>query len=134
MLDTAGSVFELGDAYLQDLAELDPLVGFMGGTGELVKGTPDFSTEGEQARAELAAMTLRRLDTLSTATDADRRAALVLGEKLSEVVQLWSHSAPCRNVRIHFTPPQMVHDVASHLPLDNTEEAAAATDYLLSIP
>jgi uncharacterized protein (DUF885 family) len=134
MTGAPSPVFGLGDAYLHDLAECDPLVGFMLGTGDVPAGMTDFSSAGEQARADLAAATLRQLDAVPAVTVADRRAALVLREKLTDVVQLWEHRDPCRNVRMHFTPPQMVHDVASHLPLRNRDDAGSAVDYLSRIP
>lgn len=87
-------VDELSDSYVAAFAALDPCMASVLGLRGHDAHLTDLSPDGFTARAELDRRTRRDLAALPIATDADRRAARVLGEHLASAVELADAGVP----------------------------------------
>src|SRR4051794_34167999 len=78
---------QVADAYVDEILELDPVLGTYLGAPDSYRRLPDFSPAGWQARAALAEKTLDRLAEAERApgadSDAERRCARLLRERLT---------------------------------------------------
>ncbi|GIJ43894.1 hypothetical protein Val02_07800 [Virgisporangium aliadipatigenens] len=103
-------IFELCDEYITAWAALDPVQaemhGIVGGAGN---GT-DYGPDGYRARAELIAATLGRLAPLEPTSEADRRAAAHLRERLEADAAWHETGEQWRQLRAQFGPLSQVRD------------------------
>jgi uncharacterized protein (DUF885 family) len=81
-----GAVRDLADAYLGELARLDPALATELGWAEHQGELADLSPAGAAARAELADTTLARLADLPAGDDADRRCRALMQDRLALAV------------------------------------------------
>ncbi|GAA1383089.1 DUF885 domain-containing protein [Kitasatospora putterlickiae] len=123
----------VADAYVRDLAELDPLTAVYLGLNPEDDRLPDLSPAGAEAIAELGRATLARLDGAEAALDAaeasgtprdeaERRCARLLRERLT--AELAVHDAGERYRAVHNlgSPLHLVRDVFTLMPTDTEEQ------------
>src|SRR6266545_3599554 len=84
-------IFRLCADYLDQFAELDPVQASVLGIGGGYGPATDYSPDGYAARAELIRATLAALGRLPVTSEADRRAAAHLRERL-QAEQAWHAS------------------------------------------
>ncbi len=113
-------IYELSDAYVERLAQLDPV----SATGRGIIGyddqMTDYSPEGIAARTELDRDTLTRLGGLQPENERDRIAADLLSERLRSSIALDESGETMRTLRIIGSPFQAVRNVFDVMPR-NTE-------------
>jgi uncharacterized protein (DUF885 family) len=127
-------IFELCDEYVRENAELDPVAARMQGvTGESGIAT-DYSPEGYAARERLVADTLGRLAGLEPASDADRRAALHLRERLEADAAWYAAEEPLRTVRTPFGLLTSLRDSVDLLPRGTDEQWRDVAARMAAIP
>lgn len=104
-------IYELSDAYVERLAQLDPV----GATSRGVVGyddkMTDYSPEGIASRTELDRTTLGQLGQLNPENDRDRIAADLLSERLRSTIALDDAGESMRALRIIGSPFQAVRNV-----------------------
>jgi uncharacterized protein (DUF885 family) len=113
-------IYELSDAYVERLAQLDPV----SATGRGIIGyddqMTDYSPEGIAARTELDRTTLARVAELQPENDRDRIAADLLSERIRSSIALDDTGETMRTLRIIGSPFQAVRNVFDVMPR-NTE-------------
>jgi uncharacterized protein (DUF885 family) len=109
-------VFRLCDDYMSRWAALDPVgAGMRGLTSEFGAAT-DYGPEGSAAHAELMSATLAELDRLPVTSQADRRAAGYLRERLSAQLAWHQAGEPLRLLRAPFGLVSLLRDSVDLLP------------------
>ncbi len=119
---------QLADAYVHEMAELDPGLATMLGLSAHDDRVPDFSPAGHQAVADLTIRTLSSLDELEHTAGEDGfdvledRCAVLLRERLT--VHLDAHEAGehLREMRNIFGPPQRVRQLFSMMPTASEQD------------
>ena len=105
------AVYDLADAYVTEQAALDPI----GATSRGIPGhdadLTDFSPDGQAARAALGRSYLQRLAALAPGSDADRRAAEMMTERLAAEADADAAGERWRDLRIIGSPVQSVRSV-----------------------
>ncbi|MFE7127135.1 DUF885 domain-containing protein [Streptomyces sp. NPDC057617] len=140
MSDTAGSALprQVADAYVDALIELDPITGTFLGVAESSRRLPDFSPAGQQALADLARETLRRLDAAETLpgadTDAERRCGRLLRERLTAELAVHDTDEGLRKVSNIHSPAHHIREVFTVTPAETDEDWAAIAERLRAVP
>jgi uncharacterized protein (DUF885 family) len=140
--DSGRHVRDVADSYVQDLAELNPLVATMLGLPVGQDRLPDLSPAGQQAEDDLRTATLARLAAVerdavadSGFADADeRRCARLLGERLqaeSAVSQAGEHLRAISNI---FGPPQRVRGTFLLMPAATADDWAVIARRIAAVP
>jgi uncharacterized protein (DUF885 family) len=109
-------IYELSAAYVEHLAELDPV----GATGRGIVGfdakMTDYSPEGVELRKDLDRTTVAQLAKLEPESDRDRIAADLLSERLSSSLALEDAGEPLRAIRNIGSPFQAIRTVFDVMP------------------
>ncbi|MDX3519300.1 DUF885 domain-containing protein [Streptomyces scabiei] len=128
----------VADAYVDDLVALDPVTGTYLGVKESSSRLPDTSPAGQEARAELIRTTLARLDEAERRpgadSDAERRCARLLRERLSAELAVHEADEGLRAVGNMVTPPHEVREVFTITPAETEEDWAAIAERLRAVP
>jgi uncharacterized protein (DUF885 family) len=110
------AVYELADRYVTELAAVDPVLttirGFPGPEDEMT----DYSPAGIEARSELARAMLQELRGTATESDADRRAAAMMAERLQSELALDEAGERWRDLNIVESPVQLIRQVFDLMP------------------
>jgi uncharacterized protein (DUF885 family) len=138
---SAWPVRDTADAYVSDLAELNPVLATMLGLPIGQDRLPDLSPAGLQAEAELRESTLGKLTEVERAAGAgsyadadDRRCARLLRERL-ETERAYSESGErLRAMSIIFGPPQQVRSAFLQMPTATSDDWAVIARRLGAIP
>ncbi|WP_328507642.1 DUF885 domain-containing protein [Streptomyces sp. NBC_00391] len=129
---------EVADAYVDDLIALDPVTGTYLGVKESSSRLPDTSPAGQEARAELIRATLARLDEAERQpganSDAERRCARLLRERLMAELAVHEADEGLRAVGNMVTPPHEVREVFTITPSETEEDWAAIAERLRAVP
>ncbi|MFF6780704.1 DUF885 family protein [Streptomyces sp. NPDC012510] len=129
---------EVADAYVDDLIALDPVTGTYLGVKESSSRLPDTSPAGQEARAELIRTTLARLDEAERRpgadSDAERRCARLLRERLTAELAVHEADEGLRAVGNMVTPPHEVREVFTITPAETEEDWAAIAERLRAVP
>ncbi|MGV9340615.1 DUF885 domain-containing protein [Streptomyces sp. NPDC003688] len=128
----------IADAYVDELVALDPVTGTYLGVTESSSRLPDYSPAGQEAVAELARTTLARLaeaERLPGAdSDAERRCARLLRERLTAELAMHDAEEHLRAVGNMHTPGHSVRDVFTLTPAETEEDWAAIVERLRAVP
>jgi uncharacterized protein (DUF885 family) len=129
---------EVADAYVDELTALDPVLGTYLGVRESHSRLPDTSPAGQEAVAELARVTLARLDEAEqlpgAERDIERRCARLLRERLTAALAVHEAGEGLRSVGNLHTVVHRVRDVFTLTPTDTDEDWAAVADRLRAVP
>ncbi|HWS46827.1 MAG TPA: DUF885 domain-containing protein, partial [Acidimicrobiia bacterium] len=128
-------VYAIADRYVEQYAALDPcdatFAGLVGHDHEMT----DYSPEACAARADLMRATL---DALAGAPqdddDDDRRAAAVMRHALGLALTEYDAGERLRDVRIIFSPVQLVRQCFDLMALDTDDEWDVARERLTRVP
>lgn len=127
-------IYELADRYVEEHARLDPT----GATSEGVTGhdtqLTDYSPEATEARAEHVRATLRALAALPRASEADRLAADVMGDRLQVASDLYDLGEHLRDLNVLGSPVQHVREVFDLMPTDTEEDWATIAARVARVP
>lgn len=93
-------IYDLSDSFIENLAELDPLMATYLGVAGHDHVMTDFSPDGHAGRADLASRTLQALNELTPTDDADRLAAGVLRNDLELAVVEHDAGEHLRSIRV----------------------------------
>ncbi|MEY9945917.1 DUF885 domain-containing protein [Kitasatospora sp. GAS1066B] len=132
----------IADAYVQALADLDPLTAVYLGLNPEDDRLPDLSPAGHAATAELARRTLAELDLaeaaelLATATDpeAERRCARLLRERLTAELAVHEAGEDLRALRNLGSPLHNTREVFTLLPTETEDDWARLGRRLARFP
>ncbi|GAA2285193.1 hypothetical protein GCM10010145_55570 [Streptomyces ruber] len=129
---------EVADAYVDELIALDPVTGTFLGVKESSSRLPDTSPAGQEAVAELLRTTLARLDEAERQpgadSDAERRCARLLRERLTAELAVHDAEEGLRAVGNLSTPPHSIREVFAITPADTEEDWAAIAERLRAVP
>jgi uncharacterized protein (DUF885 family) len=139
MLDTEITLpRELADAYVHELIALDPVLGTYLGVKESAGKLPDYSPDGQQARADLMRRTLARLDEAERAPDAafdvERRCARLLRERLTAELAVHEADEGLRAVSNISSPAHSVRGAFTLAAAETEEDWAAVAERLRAVP
>ncbi|MGW7290930.1 DUF885 domain-containing protein [Streptomyces xiamenensis] len=128
----------LADSYVDELVELDPITGTFLGVAESAGRLPDYSPEGQLARAELARRTLRELTEAESRpgadSDAERRCARLLRERLTAELAVHEADEHLRAISNLFSPVHDVRSVFSLMPAETEADWADIATRLRAVP
>jgi uncharacterized protein (DUF885 family) len=140
--DAGRHVRDVADSYVQDLAELNPLVATMLGLPVGQDRLPDLSPAGQQAEDDLRTATLAKLATAERAAltgigfaDADeRRCARLLGERLAAEKAVSEAGEHLRAISNIFGPPQRVRGTFLLMPAATADDWAVIARRIAAVP
>jgi uncharacterized protein (DUF885 family) len=128
----------LADSYVDALVASDPITGTYLGVPDSADKLPDFSPDGQEALAELSRHTLRRLPAAEALpgadSDAERRCARLLRERLTAELAVHDAGEPLRAVRNLGSPVHAVREVFTIAPTDTAADWAAVARRLRAVP
>ncbi|GGT19981.1 MULTISPECIES: DUF885 domain-containing protein [Streptomyces] len=129
---------QVADAYVDDLIALDPITGTYLGVASSSRSLPDFSPAGRAAVADLARTTLARLDAAERLpgadSDAERRCARLLRERLTAELAVYEADEDLRTVSNIHSPAHAVREVFTLTPADTEDDWAAIAERLRAVP
>jgi len=142
MSDNPRLVRDIADGYVDQLAELNPILATSLGLRTGQDQLPDLSPEGEQAEQRLRTATLAKLaeaeQAASTAggfADADeRRCARLLRERLEAEQALSAAGEHLRAISNIFGPPQRVRSTFLLMPTATDEDWAVIARRVAAVP
>ena len=127
-------VFELSDAYIDRLAELDP--GYATALG--IPGSDhlmtDFSPAGHEARETLNRATLAKLNSLDTSSDGDRLAAGVLRNSLELSEREFAAGEHLRTIRVLAGDVDYARSVFDLMPTKTAEHWRTIAERMSCVP
>ena len=118
----ATPIYELCDAYVERLAELDPVSATARGIVGYDDKMTDYSPEGIAARTDLDRTTLTELGGLKAENDRDRIAAALFSERLQASLALDDAGETMRALRIIGSPFQGVRNVFDLMPRNSEHD------------
>ncbi|MEU0433189.1 DUF885 domain-containing protein [Streptomyces sp. NPDC006290] len=129
---------EVADAYVDELIALDPVLGTYLGVKESHSRLPDTSPAGQDAVAELARVTLARLDAAErqpgAERDIERRCARLLRERLTAALAVHDAGEGLRSVGNLHTAAHSVRQVFTLTPTETDEDWATVAERLRAVP
>ncbi|MEU3600461.1 DUF885 domain-containing protein [Streptomyces sp. NPDC006798] len=129
---------QVADSYLDALIALDPITGTYLGVKESAALLPDFSPEGQEARAALARRTLAELAEAEkrpgAESDAERRCGRLLRERLTAELGVYEAEEGLRAGSILDSPVHLVRTVFTVTPTATEEDWAAVVRRLHAVP
>ncbi|MFD9490152.1 DUF885 domain-containing protein [Streptomyces sp. NPDC060005] len=129
---------EVADAYVDELTALDPVLGTYLGVPESYGRLPDTSPAGQEAVAELARVTLARLDEAErqpgAERDTERRCGRLLRERLTAELAVHDAGEGLRAVGNLHTPVHSVRQVFTLTPTGTDEDWATVAQRLRAVP
>ncbi|MET8861002.1 DUF885 domain-containing protein [Streptomyces sp. NPDC004579] len=129
---------EVADAYVDELIALDPVLGTYLGVKESHSRLPDNSPAGQEAVAELARVTLARLEEAErrpgAERDIERRCARLLRERLTAALAVHESGEGLRAVGNLHTPVHSVRQVFTLTPTETDEDWATVAERLRAVP
>jgi uncharacterized protein (DUF885 family) len=129
---------QVADAYVDDLLELDPILGTYLGAPGSGRRLPDFSPAGADAVAGLARATLDRLAEAEARpgadSDAERRCARLLRERLTAELAVYEADEHLRAVSNMGSPAHSAREVFTLMPTETPEHYADIAARLRAVP
>ncbi|MET9904872.1 DUF885 domain-containing protein [Streptomyces sp. NPDC006446] len=129
---------EVADTYVDELIALDPVLGTYLGVMESHGRLPDTSPAGQEAVAELARVTLARLDEAERRPGADRdierRCGRLLRERLTAALAVHDAGEGLRSVGNLHTAAHSVREVFTLTPTETDEDWATVAERLRAVP
>ncbi|MEU3774517.1 DUF885 domain-containing protein [Streptomyces sp. NPDC032472] len=129
---------QVADAYVDDLIAIDPITGTYLGVAASSGRLPDFSPAGRAAVADLARATLARLDAAEQLpgadTDAERRCARLLRERLTAELAVYEADEDLRAVSNIHSPAHAIREVFPLTPAETDEDWAAIAARMRAVP
>jgi uncharacterized protein (DUF885 family) len=129
---------QVADAYVDELIALNPILGTFLGVPSSARSLPDFSPAGAAAAATLARATLDRLTEAEARpggdTDAERRCARLLRERLSSELAVHAAEEYLRAVSNLYSPAHAVREVFTLMPTETAEHYADVAARLRAVP
>jgi uncharacterized protein (DUF885 family) len=120
--------------YIDQFAVLDPVHATVLGIGAEYGAATDYSPDGYAARADLIGATLAELGRLPVTSQADRRAADHLHERL-QAEQAWHASGePLRLLRAPYGVVSLLRDSVELLPRGDEEQWRGVAARLAAVP
>ncbi|MFI0898229.1 DUF885 domain-containing protein [Streptomyces sp. NPDC020983] len=128
----------VADAYVDDLIELDPLLGTYLGVAAAARRLPDFSPAGADRLAALNRRTLERLAAAEAVDGADsgveRRCARLLRERLTADLAVHAANEHLRTVSNLNSPAHSVREAFTLMPAETPEHFADLAARLRAVP
>ncbi|HEY5835217.1 DUF885 domain-containing protein [Streptomyces sp.] len=136
---TSGSLpRQVADSYVDDLLELDPILGTYLGVPASYRRLPDYSPAGADALAALARTTLDRLTEAEARpgaeSDAERRCARLLRERLTAELAVHGADEHLRAVSNLNSPAHSVRSAFTLMPTETPEHYADLAARLRAVP
>ena len=129
---------QVADAYLDDLLELDPLLGTYLGAPGSARRLPDFSPAGAEAVAALARTALDRLAEAEARpgaeSDVERRCARLLRDRLASELAIHDADEHLRAVSNLYSPAHSIREAFALMPTDSAEDYADLAARLRAVP
>jgi uncharacterized protein (DUF885 family) len=129
---------QVADAYVDDLLELDPVLGTYLGAPGSARRLPDYSPAGSDALAALARTTLGRLTEAEAQPgadgDAERRCARLLRERLTAELAVHDADEHLRAVSNLNTPAHSIREAFTLMPTETSEDFADLAARLRAVP
>ncbi|WP_211658399.1 DUF885 domain-containing protein [Phytoactinopolyspora halophila] len=135
-MDEVATPRQLADRYVEELADLNPVIGTALGIRPGNDALPDYSPDGLEARASAQRAVLAELQVLDgpDLPVVERRAARLLRERLTATLAIHDDGENLREVDNLFSPPQTLRSVFLLMPADTEDDWAAIARRLRNVP
>ncbi|MFB9902484.1 DUF885 domain-containing protein [Allokutzneria oryzae] len=127
-------IHEISDAFVNDYAVLDPSTATYLGVPGQDENLTDYSPEGHQARAELAARALREIGAAEPATDGERLAKAVFQERVGLDVERHEAGLTTASLNVISSPVQDLRQVFDLMASDTADDWAVISTRLAKAP
>jgi uncharacterized protein (DUF885 family) len=131
---TNKSVTAISDEYVADFCGLDPITASYLGFAEHDDALPDFSPDGYQARAEVAATALRAIDAAEPANDAEQLAKDVFTERVGLAVEIHEAGLETAAYNAVENPVWAIRQCFDMMPTTTEEHWAVIAERLAKVP
>jgi len=128
------SVFQLSDAYIDRLAQLDPGYATALGIAGSDHLMTDFSPAGHEAQESLNRQTLAKLNSLDTSSASDRLAAGVLRNSLEMSEREFAAGEHLRAIRVLAGSVDYARSVFDLMPTDTAEHWRTIAERMSRVP
>ena len=127
---------QVADDYVEELADINPMIGTALGIRPGSHALPDLSPSGHEATADLARATLRRLDAAngSSVKVEDRRCARLLRERLTATLAVHEAGEHFRAVSNIGSPMHGLRSIFLMMPTATAEDWAVIARRLRNVP
>lgn len=127
-------IFALADVFIDQKAELNPLLATMHGVPGHENELPDFSLEGSAKEADLTRSTLTKLRTLAPIDEIDRIASAVMSERLESELELHDSYEAHIRFSVLASPASSIRQIFEVMPSSTPDELSAITARLRAVP
>jgi uncharacterized protein (DUF885 family) len=127
-------VYDIADAYVDEMARLDPVWATDNGVTGHDREMTDYSPDGDAARVALIRTTLEALGGAPRESDADRLAAEVMEDRLGAALASYDSGDHMRALRIIGSPVQSVRGVFDLMPHATPEDWEVVAERLSKVP
>ncbi|MEU7636105.1 DUF885 domain-containing protein [Streptomyces sp. NPDC039016] len=124
----------ISDAYVADYAELDPIMASYLGIPGNERELTDFSPAGYEARAELSARALGRIEAATPADETETVARAVFLERHRLLQEEHAAGLDLAALNVTFSPVQHLREVFDLMPADGPDHWAAVAARLAQVP
>ncbi len=116
------AVAEIADHYVERHGAIDPVGATLEGIADHDTEMTDYSPDGAEERMELDRSTLRALAAVTPATEQERVAAEMMGDRLSINVALYELGEHLRDLNILGSPVQGIRMVFDQMPTETEHD------------
>lgn len=126
------SINELADYYLTQLVELDPIFGTELGTGDDPAGLPDYSADGNAARADLDRATLNEAEA-TPATAGEIISKQLMIERLGARLAIHDAGEWMADINVISSPQHQIKQAIDLMPRNTKEDWETIAQRLLKV-
>ena len=129
-----GAVDDIANRYVDEIAELDPVLATFAGIAGHDDRMTDYSPDGWSAAAELDRRTLAALDNVEPVDDRESAAREAMQERLRVSLERYDAGIAQHDLNVIDSPMQHIRQVFDLMPADTEDDWAVIATRLATVP
>jgi uncharacterized protein (DUF885 family) len=129
-----GAVDDIANRYVDEIAELDPVLATFAGIAGHDDRMTDYSPDGWSAAAELDRRTLAALDNVEPVDDRESAAREAMQERLRVSLERYDAGIAQHDLNVIDSPMQHIRQVFDLMPVDTEDDWAVIATRLATVP
>jgi uncharacterized protein (DUF885 family) len=129
-----GAVDDIANRYVDEIAELDPVLATFAGIAGHDDRMTDYSPDGWTAAAELDRRTLAALDNVEPVDDRESAAREAMQERLRVSLERYDAGIAQHDLNVIDSPMQHIRQVFDLMPADTEDDWAVISTRLATVP
>ena len=129
-----GAVDDIANRYVDEIAELDPVLATFAGIAGHDDRMTDYSPDGWSAAAELDRRTLAALDNVEPVDDQESAAREAMQERLRVSLERYDAGIAQHDLNVIDSPMQHIRQVFDLMPADTEDDWAVIATRLATVP